>query len=52
MVRGSTRETLDGISEEWFEKTSVRLQYEKYKPKPGPASRAYTSPKLMGNVVH
>jgi len=51
MVRGTTGETLDEISVEWFEKTSDKLRREFYKLKPGPASRAYISPKQMENFA-
>ena len=47
MVRGSTSETLDGITLEWFEKTSERLRWETYKLKPG--RRVYI-PKANGKL--
>ena len=47
MVRGSTRETLDGISNEWFEKASVKLRHESYKLKP---NRRVHIPKANGKL--
>lgn len=45
MVRGSTPETLDGISPKWFEETSRLLRLEKYKFRP---SRRVYIPKANG----
>jgi retron-type reverse transcriptase len=47
MVRGTDKETLDGISEKWFEKTSEDLQWESYQPRP--ARRIYI-PKANGKM--
>lgn len=46
-VRGTDKETLDGITEEWFQKTSLELQNESYKPRP--ARRIYI-PKANGKM--
>lgn len=47
MVPGSDDETLDGISKDWFTKTSKELVDESYKPKP--ARRVYI-PKANGKM--
>jgi retron-type reverse transcriptase len=45
MVRGTDKKTLDGLSEQWFKKTSEDLQRESYRPIP--ARRIYI-PKANG----
>ena len=47
MVRGTTRETLDGISVEWFEKTSRKLRSESLKLRP---NRRVYIPKANGKL--
>jgi retron-type reverse transcriptase len=47
MVRGSDNETLDGITDDWFRKTSRDLIAESYRPKP--ARRVYF-PKANGKL--
>lgn len=47
MVRGIDKETLDGITEEWFIQTSKKLRNESFKPRP--ARRVYI-PKANGKM--
>jgi len=47
MVRGTTKQTLDGISLEWFEKTSKLLRAEHYKMRP---NRRIYIPKANGKL--
>lgn len=47
MVEGSDKETLDGISEKWFQQASLTILDESYQPKP--ARRVYI-PKKNGKM--
>lgn len=47
MTPGSTKETLDGITQQWFFETSEKLKKESYVPKP--ARRVYI-PKANGKM--
>src|SRR5437868_7657213 len=47
MVRGTTKETLDGITKEWFETTSKALRRENFKFNP---NRRVYIPKANGKL--